>query len=106
MELEGKSAYFVSATVGLHSQNPYPIECLMDTGAQPNSISKYAFPEHWTVRREAAGNVHLRSAFKDSIAIIGKIDLHVRIGDSLTEGTFRIVDKLALNILLGTSFIV
>lgn len=50
-------------------------------------------------------NVHLFSASKDSIDVIGKFNLHVRIVDSLTKATFHILDKLAVNILLVTSFI-
>lgn len=77
----------------------------MGTGAQPSLIAETFLPERWTIHRQAAGKMHLCTASKDLIDDIGKIDVHVRIGDYLTKATFHIVDELAINILFGTSFL-
>lgn len=100
----GKSAYFISASVGAHRHMLYQIEYLMDRGAQPSLVAELFLPVHWAIHRQAAANVHLRSAYKDLIEFIGKIDLHVRIGESLAQTTFHIVKKLAVNILFRGSF--
>lgn len=47
--------------------------------------------------------MYLRYASKVSIKNIGKIDLLIRIADPFRQSPFHIVDKLAVNILLGTS---
>lgn len=77
----------------------------MNKEAQPNFIAKALLPERLTAHRQAAGNVHPRSASRDSIDVIQEISLHVRIGDSIMQATFHIMDKLAVNILLRTSLI-
>lgn len=59
---------------------------------------------HWTVHRLAAGIVHLGSAYKVLNGVIGQISLHSYIRDFLTQNTHHIVGKLAVDILLGTSF--
>lgn len=105
MENIRKSAYFVLASVGIHRNLLYQNECLLHTGAQRNLIAKDFLSEQWTAHRQAAENVHLRSASKDAVDVSEKINLHVHVGDSLPEEIFHIVDKLAVNILPATSFI-
>lgn len=101
----GKLTHFVSASVGIDRHILYPTDCLLDTGAQRSLIAKVFLPDHWTAHRKAAGNVHLHSDSKDIIDFIGKINLHVHIGDSSMQPAFCIVDRLAVDILSESSFI-
>lgn len=94
MVIIGKLDYFVYATFGIHSHTLYSIDCLLDTGVHPNVIAKGFLVEHWTVQQQAARNVYICSSSKDSIDVIVKINLYVRIGDSLVQAIIYIVDKL------------
>lgn len=62
-------------------------------------------PIHSLVHRQAAENVHIPTAFKDSIDFIKKIYLYENVGDYTTKETFYVDEKLAVNILLKASFI-
>lgn len=98
-------AYFVSTLFGVYSHAWYPIELLIDVATQPNLIAKSFLPEHCTARSQAAGNLQIRSSSKYCPDVIGQITLHVRIGGSLPQATLHFDEKLAVNILLGTSSI-
>lgn len=104
MEVIEKSAYFVSASVRVHSHGLYSIECVSDTWGQPSLVANAFFPEHWTVNRQAAEHMHFRFAFKDSTDVIGRINLYTSIADSSTTAAFHILDKKALSIPSRTSF--
>lgn len=77
----------------------------MDTGAHPNSIANDLLTEQWTVDPQAAEKVRPCFTLKDSIDVIEKTNLHVRIGDSSTQAILHIVDKPAVNFLPVASFI-
>lgn len=88
METTGGAAFFVSASVGKHRHTLSSIECLLDTGAQPNLNIKPRFQEYLTVHRKPTRNAHLRFTAKDLIDMFAKIDLDVRIENYLSKKTF------------------
>lgn len=98
MAIMAKSVYLESYLVGIHRHPQYLIEFLSDTGRHPNLFKRAFLPGHWSVHRQEAGNVHLCPATKASTGVIGKIKLHVRIGNFFMQATFHIVEELVVNI--------
>lgn len=82
MKILVKQTYFVSMSVVIQRHKLYHLEKLLDTGDQPNLITKDLFPDRWTVHQQAAGNVHLRSASSDSMHVIGKMTCLYELGIS------------------------
>lgn len=90
--------------VGKHRLTPYSTDCLLDAEGQNKLAAKAFLPKHWDIRWQAAETVHHRSASKHLIDVIGNIALYHRVGNSLAEDVLHIVKKLAVSILLKTSF--
>lgn len=105
MAISSKSTYFVSASMGINGHKLDAIECRLDIGAQRNLTAKDFTEKNRAVYRQAAGKVHLGSISKSLMNIIWKCVSRIHIGKFLRKAALEIADKLAVNILLETSFI-
>jgi len=78
----------------------------LDTGAGPSIIRVDALPKGWERRLHRRPHLpHIVDANKNSISARGKITLRLRSGGSAADNDFVVVQRLAVPVLLGTSFI-
>lgn len=100
-----KSTYKIAIELGVNAQQLKPHTCLLDTGAGLIVVSKAFLKSEWLPCIMKQQFPRLRTATKKPISLDGIILLFIRIGDFSVREWFGIVGNLALDILLGTSFI-
>lgn len=85
--------------------NLKPTTTVLDTGADPNLINLRFLPEAWRHRIQSANIGSLVMAARQRISVTGVIPLYIQLGDLHFTTCFSVIDKLATDVLLGTSFI-
>lgn len=83
----------------------YAIMSVIGRGSTPTLISTAFRKSQWNSCMKRQDTSIVRKANKQSLSVIGLILLHVRIGKLCVRKWFRMVDKLAVDLHLGTSFI-
>lgn len=78
---------------------------LLDTGAASRLVNRTLFPSQWTSRIKHVKMPHLRTATQEPLYMEGTILLHVSLNDLRVRLWSGIVLILAVDMLLGTSFI-
>lgn len=100
-----KPTYRVRISVGVTSQSMMTVASLFDTGAGPNLVNKSFIPRNWHRYVEPIEQPQLRTATREHVNVEGVIPMFVRIGDLRVRAWFGVVENLAVDILVGTSFI-
>jgi len=78
----------------------------LDTGAGPSIIRVDALPKGWEKRLHPRPHLpHIVDANKNPISARGMVTLRLRSGGFATDVDFVVVQRLAVPVLLGTSFI-
>ena len=98
--------YKVSMTIGVIPSHMVSLTTVLDTGAGPNLVSTLVLPEKWKRYLQVESNLPpIRDASNNRIRTVGTISLHVRIGELRCRVRFIVVTNLAVDCILGTSFI-
>ena len=100
-----KRNYKVVVRVGTSETDAKEVTAILDTGAGPNLASKELLERSWLPRIRPTTDPGLTAATRQRIHVDGKILLTVRLGDLTARVYFGIVERLAVPLLLGTSFI-
>lgn len=79
------------------------IKCILDIKTGSNVISRDVMPAHWQPEMVESTTKLLHSASKDPLKILGQITLHLRNGNRSKITLFSVVDKLTIDVLLGTT---
>lgn len=105
MALFSSSTHIFKMKIGTEPTITYPIVSLIDTGATPNRISIVFIKSQWNSRIKRQETIRLWTADKQLLPITGKIFIHFRIGELCAGTWFGIVEKLTVELPLGTSSI-
>lgn len=100
-----KKNYKIRVTIWERANLMKPMSAITDTGAGANLTSRRAFHTFWYTRLIPVRNPGLTAVANQSVEVQGVILLHVRIGDLRFRIWFRVVQSLAVPLLLGTFFI-
>lgn len=100
-----KRNYKVCLTIGIQPSVMRPVIGILDTGAGPNLVAKDFLPSEWQQRIKPIRDPGLVAATKEAMVLQEMILLCVRLGDLEVRAWFGVVDRLAVRLLLGTSFI-
>ena len=97
--------YKVHAAIGLSKSAMFPVVSVLDSGAGPNLVHLRMIPPGWLSRIRQGALPKLVDAQKRSINAIGTIALMVRLGQFKARVHFVVVTHMAVDCILGTSFI-
>lgn len=100
-----KQNYKIEVSVGRSSKLMLTLKAILDTGAGPNLISAHRVPASWAPYVKPVKLPRLVSASKQSLSVIGFIQLVTRIGELKVRIPFLVVTKLVTDMILGTSFL-
>ena len=78
---------------------------VLDSGASPNLIHLRCVAEPWRAAIKSARSPLLIDASNRSMKAIGELKLHVRIGEFYARVPFLVVTNLAVDCILGTTFL-
>ena len=78
---------------------------VLDSGAGPNLIHLRCMAEPWRVAIKSARSPPLMDASNRSMKAPGELKLHVRIGEFCARVPFLVVTNLAVDCILGTTFL-
>lgn len=82
-----------------------PMTTVLDTGAGPNIINMSVLPAAWKSAIRPVAAPHLLDASNKPLRCLGTLGFHVRIGEFRTGIRFMVVGSLAVDCVLGTTFI-
>lgn len=105
MAATGRRKYFVRIPIGAKSNITHPATCLLDTEAEPSQIGKDFKPADWLPQLVESTTKPLYSASKDLLKLLGQRTVYLKIGDKSTATVSQVLDKLAVNVFLGLTFI-
>ena len=98
--------YTIPAALGFDEARMRLMTPTLDTGAGPSIIRVDALPKGWEMRLHPRPHLpHIVDANKNPISARGMITLRLRSGGFATDVDFVVVQRLAVPVLLGTSFI-
>lgn len=100
-----QSAYFICILICTDNKIMHLVTCHLDTGAQPNPISKDLLPTAWISKISKEVRPSFIPASKDQLKTKKNITLPVKIGDLRTIVLFTVVQNLAVYVLLDTTII-
>lgn len=100
-----KSTYIFTFELGVNTQQFGPQTCLLNTGAGLNLISKASQKRQIFTNIKKQKFSRLRTATKEPISLRGKILLFISMNELSVRVLFGIVENLAIEVLLRTSFI-
>lgn len=92
-------------TVGIQRAVMYQILSSMCTGVAPNLINAAFIKSLWTSLIKCQYKPKLQTANKQSFLVMRTVLLHVGVSELCIQAWFAIVDSLAVDLLLGTSFL-
>lgn len=81
------------------------VESLIDTGTSPNLVQSSFLPPNWHKHFKHVKAPLLRTSTKQAVTIKGLISLHVCMEYLHADAWFVIVENLAMDPLLGTSYV-
>jgi len=98
--------YTIPAALGFDEARMRLMTPTLDTGAGPSIIRADALPRGWEKRLHPRAHLpHIVDANKNPISARGMITLRLSSGGFATDVDFVVVQRLAVPVLLGTSFI-
>jgi len=98
--------YTIPAALGFDEARMGMMTPTLDTGAGPSIIRVDALPKGWEKRLHPRPHLpHIVDANKNPISARGMVTLRLRSGGFATDVDFVVVQRLAVPVLLGTSFI-
>ena len=100
-----KQNYKVSATVGQKRALMRVITPVLDSGAGPNLIHLRCVADAWRSSIKSVRSPPLIDASNRSMKALGEIYLTVRIGEFTARVPFLVVTSLAVDCILGTTFL-
>ena len=103
-----KANYKVRMVTGLSQKDCSPCDGVVDTGAGPNLVDQRTLPPHWLKHVQPFNSdiaKNLVGAEESPLNIRGVFPLYVRMGKLRCRVWCGVVPKLAVPVLLGTSFI-
>lgn len=100
-----KPTYKLCFSIGIHTHELAPNKCLLDTATGLNLINANLIHLEWINRVKHTDLPRFRTATKEPIHLQGTILLHHQIGNLNTRVWFSIFPNLAVDLLLGTSFV-
>ena len=83
----------------------FPIRGVLDTGAGPNIVHEKLLPPSWKEKAAYRNLPRVTDASRNSMTLSGMVKLHVRLGDFTTQAPFLVASNLAVDAILGTTFI-
>lgn len=100
-----KLTYLVRITVGITSQAMMTVTRLLDSGSGPNLVSK-SFLLHKSQKYvRPVKQPQLRTTNCEPVNLEGTVRMFVHIGNLHARVSFEVVENLAVDLLLGPSFI-
>ena len=100
-----KRNYKVHANIGFTRRSMARFVTVLDTGASRSFVKKCLLPPSaWRRIKPLRAQVRIRDAGNRSVNICGTIDLVVELGSRLEVVQFNVVEKLAVDIILGCDF--
>ena len=100
-----KQNYKISAAVGQKQALIVAITPVLDFGAGPNLIHLRCFAESWRPSIKQVRSPALIDASNYAMKALGEIPLLVRIGEFVARVSFLVVMSLAVDCILGTTFL-
>ena len=100
-----KQNYKISATVGQKQALMVAITPVLDSGAGPNVIQLRCVAESWRPSIQPDRSAALIGASNRAMKALGEIPLFVRIGAFVARVPFLVVTSLAVDCILGTTFL-
>lgn len=94
-----------SISVGLNSSRIHPIFYIFGTGAGPNLIGDYVLDQAWLDNICQSDMSEIQRDSDTKRIVFGAITLHHHMSESRTRLTSRVVDRLAVLVLLGSNFV-
>lgn len=88
--------------VGIKLHKMTQVKCLIDSGADPNLVSKLLLHSTWTSCIKRKNFSKLRNANIQPISKERVILLHLQVGKLRIRVWFRVADNLAVSVLRGT----
>lgn len=98
----GKKNYMVTISFGLTASCMRRTKCVFDTGTGPNFLQPGLVERDYLASIRPCSSPWLNSAINQSVKVVRKIVLHVRIGGSHVRVMFEIVRNLADPVFLCT----
>ena len=99
------SHYIVSGSVGPHPSAMRPFHMAFDTGSGYDVIRLRDLPHGWEQYRiPDAPMPPLGDANGNRLRLLGKVALRVRFGPSMYRVAFLVAERLAVSVIIGTSF--
>lgn len=100
-----KPTYQACLAVYITSRAMFVVTSLLDTGAGPNLVNNAFLPREWQRKVVSTPSPSLRTATRETVKVEGIVRTFVQIGDLRVRAWSGVVENLAVDILLGTSFI-
>lgn len=100
-----RATYRVQTSVVMSSNAMLTVESLFGTGPGPDLVNKDFLPPAWRESMESIKSATRRTVQRYVVSIEGTIPLFVHMGTLSVRASFGVVNNLALDVLLGTSFI-
>jgi len=97
--------YQVYTNIGFSRRATRRFLTVLDTGAGSSSLRKDLLPpEAWKDIRPLTQKTRIRDAGNRSVAILGTVNLAVELGSRTEMVTFKVVERLAVDLILGCDF--
>lgn len=82
-----------------------PVTRFLDTGAGPNLMGSWFIPPSWRIRIKHVAELRLSAATSQPLNVTGVILLNLHMGGIRVRTLFGVLRKVAVPVLLDTSFI-
>lgn len=99
------ATYRIQTSVSISSKSMLTVARLVLTGISPNLVNKNFLPLVWRKSVKTIRSPPLHTLNCEVVSVDGIVPLFVHLGDLRVCTWFGVVDNLAVNLLLGTSFI-
>ena len=97
--------YKIDIFVGPNGNSAIALRATLDTDAGPNIISSWNLPPEWIRLAKPVKAPRLFTASKHRLPVIGLLPLTTRIGELRVRVEFLLVESMATDCILGTTFI-
>ncbi len=90
---EGKAQFFVLAKENYRIEATlYPMRVVLDTGAGPNCVARYALPRGWNAKMRPAPNYYFFDANGHPLLLLDRLKLVVQVGKCRVSADFVFVN--------------
>lgn len=86
--------YMAPVPVGISAIEMHPVACVFDTGAGPNLIREDFLRQGWHRMIRGTHRLDSKGAASESVCVLGKITLHVRMSNCRVRVDFFIIRNL------------